>query len=260
MSVILRSEKGSALTHAELDGNFSTLQQQIAEKANETHTHGLGDINGLQDALDNKIDQGDVNVPNGLVQLDPDGKIPCQFLNDCFDVASKANTSDLIEGGKIKTSLLPQGQSSGNNYREFVGYVTGDGNDTSYELHTIYNNLGYNLFLYNIVDSGFCIGIVGSANSTPASMNLGSNVWLMAWNDKESDVNKIVVDHTNQQQLFKRTNTGEPYLSFFAYDKEEARMTLRTFYMDGQETSSEWGLICDNDGFRPTMINIRIYN
>lgn len=115
MSVVLRSEKGSALTHAELDSNFSTLQQQINEKANTTHTHIIGDITNLQDELDNKIDRDDdVNVANGLLQLDANAKIPCIFLNDCFDVASKVSNNDLFDGnGKVKVELLPVGQGGG---------------------------------------------------------------------------------------------------------------------------------------------------
>lgn len=115
MSVVLRSEKGSALTHAELDGNFSTLQQQVNEKANVTHTHIIGDITNLQDELDNKIDRDDdVNVANGLLQLDANAKIPCIFLNDCFNVASKVSSGDLFDtNGKVKVELLPAGQGGG---------------------------------------------------------------------------------------------------------------------------------------------------
>lgn len=107
MTITLRRNKGAALTHNELDDNFEVLDQRIAQKANSTHTHAIANITGLKNLLDNKIDLGDVNVPNGLLQLDPNGKVSCSFLNDCFDVASKANTADLIENGKIKNSLLP---------------------------------------------------------------------------------------------------------------------------------------------------------
>lgn len=107
MALTLRRVKGGALTHNELDDNFEYLDNRIKTKANETHTHGISTITGLQAALDNKIDEGDVNVPNGLLQLGADGKVPCEFLKDCFGVADKANTSDLIENGKIKASLLP---------------------------------------------------------------------------------------------------------------------------------------------------------
>jgi Phage tail repeat like len=114
MAITLRLVKGSELTTQELDDNFSELDQRINTKANTSHTHSIANITGLQDALDEKYEIGDVNVANGLLQLDAQGKVPCSLLNDCFDVASKVSSSDLFDGGGlVKGELLPSGSGGG---------------------------------------------------------------------------------------------------------------------------------------------------
>lgn len=108
MAIVTRAGKGSELTHAELDNNFNELEDRIDGKANVSHTHSMSAITGLSDALNAKVDLDDANIPNGFVQLNPSGKIPCELLNDCFDVASKVSSSDLFDGGLIKSELLPE--------------------------------------------------------------------------------------------------------------------------------------------------------
>lgn len=107
MAIVTRASKGSELTHAELDNNFNELEDRIAGKANASHTHNISSITGLSDALNAKVDSDDANVPNGYVQLNPSGKIPCELLDDCFDVGSKVSSSFLFDDGLIKPELLP---------------------------------------------------------------------------------------------------------------------------------------------------------
>lgn len=111
MAIVTRALKGSELTHNEMDNNFSELESRIAGKANTSHTHSIANINGLQDELDGKIDEGAVNVANGLLQLNSSAKVPCEFLTDCFDAGGKVATSYLFAGnGKVKPELLPSGE------------------------------------------------------------------------------------------------------------------------------------------------------
>lgn len=115
MAIVTRQVKGSALTHEELDNNFNELEARIEEKANEVHSHGIESITGLQEALDDKIDIGDVNEANGLLRLNAEAKVPTEFLPATFEdvetlqeeMLLKANTEDIIEAGKIKVELLP---------------------------------------------------------------------------------------------------------------------------------------------------------
>lgn len=132
MAVVLRSIKGSELTHNELDNNFSELEERINGKSNISHIHTIEDVSGLQDELDGKIDEGNVNVADGLLRLNSSAKIPCEFMDDCFDVASKVSTSHLFDGnGIIKPELLPSEdcdcstkQNRLRNYRIVSGSVT----------------------------------------------------------------------------------------------------------------------------------------
>ena len=114
MAIITRATKGSELDHTELDNNFTELESRIENKANVSHTHTIAQVAGLQTELDNKIDMEDTNEPDGLLRLNSQGKVPCEFLNDCFDVASKVSSDDLFDGvGLIKTALLPSGSGGG---------------------------------------------------------------------------------------------------------------------------------------------------
>lgn len=108
MAIVTRALKGSELTHNEMDNNFLELESRIAGKANTSHTHSIANITGLQDELDGKIDEGAVNVANGLLQLNSSAKVPCEFLTDCFDAGGKVASSYLFDGsGKVKPALLP---------------------------------------------------------------------------------------------------------------------------------------------------------
>lgn len=111
MAIITRDSKGSELTHGELDNNFTELEQRIAEKANTSHAHSIANITGLQDELNGKIDEGAVNVANGLLRLNSSAKVPCEYLTDCFDAGGKVTSSYLFaENGKVKPELLPSGE------------------------------------------------------------------------------------------------------------------------------------------------------
>lgn len=131
MAIITRSSKGSELTHNEMDNNFTELEQRIAGKANASHTHSIANINGLQDELDGKIDEGAVNVANGLLRLNSSAKVPCEFLTDCFGAGGKVATSYLFaENGKVKPELLPSGECDcTNNWRIVSGSVVTSVND-----------------------------------------------------------------------------------------------------------------------------------
>src|SRR5699024_2004535 len=50
MTLVKRATKGTALTHAELDGNFD----HVLDRANHTGTQAISDVTGLQGALDGK--------------------------------------------------------------------------------------------------------------------------------------------------------------------------------------------------------------
>ncbi len=121
MKITLRRIKKSKLTHDELDDNFEVLSQRLENKAEAKHRHTIDDIQGLKDELDNKIDLGEVNEANGVVQLNADGKIPVELLPkddndcDCEKINSRLDTVEksledkvsLIEG-KIPEEYLPE--------------------------------------------------------------------------------------------------------------------------------------------------------
>src|SRR5690606_26969494 len=56
------------------------LTDGLAGKANTSHTHTISQINGLQLALDNKLNASSKGSPNGLAELDENGKVPSSQL------------------------------------------------------------------------------------------------------------------------------------------------------------------------------------
>lgn len=121
MVITLRRIKGSKLTHNELDDNFEVLASRIGGKANASHIHSMNQIQGLNEALENKIDLDEVNQPNGILMLNAEGKVPASFLPennreecDCEAINQKLRELEnsienkvSLEHGKIPEAFLP---------------------------------------------------------------------------------------------------------------------------------------------------------
>lgn len=80
MALIKRSEKGSPLTHNEVDGNWTQIINWLAGKAALNHTHSIANVTGLQAALDAKMLNSQRGVANGVASLGSDGKVPSSQL------------------------------------------------------------------------------------------------------------------------------------------------------------------------------------
>lgn len=70
-SIVRNGTRGQILTSTNLASNktFKELSDGLAGKANAVHTHVIGDVTGLQDALDGKQDKGDY-ATNEVVQAE----------------------------------------------------------------------------------------------------------------------------------------------------------------------------------------------
>lgn len=70
-SIVRNGTRGQILTSTNLASNktFKELSDSVAGKAEAVHTHAIGDVTGLQDALDGKQDKGDY-ATNEVVQAE----------------------------------------------------------------------------------------------------------------------------------------------------------------------------------------------
>lgn len=70
-SIVRNGTRGQILTSSNLASNktFKELSDGLAGKANAVHTHAIGDVTGLQNALDGKQDKGDY-ATNEVVQAE----------------------------------------------------------------------------------------------------------------------------------------------------------------------------------------------
>lgn len=70
-SIVRNGTRGQILTSSNLASNktFKELSDSVAGKAEAVHTHVIGDVTGLQDALDGKQDKGDY-ATNEVVQAE----------------------------------------------------------------------------------------------------------------------------------------------------------------------------------------------
>lgn len=57
LSLLKRLVKGSKLTHSEMDNNLSLIEEAVDGKAAIEHTHTIGNVSGLEDALDALTDE-----------------------------------------------------------------------------------------------------------------------------------------------------------------------------------------------------------
>lgn len=80
MALNKRSEKGSPLTHNEVDANWTQLENWLAGKAPLNHTHSIANVTGLQVALDARMLNSQRGVANGVASLGSDGKVPMSQL------------------------------------------------------------------------------------------------------------------------------------------------------------------------------------
>ncbi len=66
------------------------IKAAIDGKADSVHTHEIGSVNGLQTALDGKIETSTKGQANGVASLGSDGKVPSEQLPSYVD--------DVVEG------------------------------------------------------------------------------------------------------------------------------------------------------------------
>lgn len=80
MALNKRSELLRPLTHAEMDSNWTQIENWVAQKAPLNHTHGITQITGLVAALNKKLEISQKGVANGVATLGVDGKVPLSQL------------------------------------------------------------------------------------------------------------------------------------------------------------------------------------
>lgn len=80
MALNKRSEKGSALSYNEVDGNWTQIENWLSGKAALNHTHSIANVAGLQIALDARMLTSQRGVVNGVASLGSDGKVPTSQL------------------------------------------------------------------------------------------------------------------------------------------------------------------------------------
>lgn len=86
--------------NAKANTNKDSLTTHLAEDA--TDVHKIKNIQGLQLALDSKINNSDKGQPNGIAILDENGNIPSALLNNGTKVASGTYVGDGVENRVIE--------------------------------------------------------------------------------------------------------------------------------------------------------------
>lgn len=76
LNLIKRLIKGSKLTTEEVDNNWTAIEEAVNSKADTSHTHEIGAIQGLDELVNSKVSKADVGQANGIPYLDEDVKIP----------------------------------------------------------------------------------------------------------------------------------------------------------------------------------------
>jgi hypothetical protein len=79
---------GRQLTYEEVDGNWTDIENAIANRAPLTHTHAISAITGLQAALDSFIPLSQKAANSGVAPLDVNGKVPLVHLPDLAGAAN----------------------------------------------------------------------------------------------------------------------------------------------------------------------------
>jgi len=81
------------------------LTDGLAGKANTSHTHTISQISGLQLALDSKLNASSKGSPNGLAELDGNGKVPSSqlpsYVDDVLSYPTQGDFPSTGESGKI---------------------------------------------------------------------------------------------------------------------------------------------------------------
>lgn len=115
------------------DTSANPVQNKVVKaaldgKAAASHTHGIADIPGLQDAFNAKLDTSQKGQANGVATLGTDGKVPSEQLPSYVDdvvegyyadgifYSNAEHTAQIVgESGKIYVDLEPD--AGGKTYR-----------------------------------------------------------------------------------------------------------------------------------------------
>lgn len=111
-TILTRTAKGSALTQAEMDTNLTNLKAAVEDAANETHTHEIADVNGLQDALDDKIAEGDSRLTDSRTPVSHT-HVPSAIVGMAMYVAARGVAT--LVAGEIAVTNAAWSQSGGQN-------------------------------------------------------------------------------------------------------------------------------------------------
>jgi len=109
MTITKRLVKGSALTHAELDGNFTDLEGQVAAKANTSHSHTASNVTDFNSAVDarttGKSDVGHTHVSTAISDSTAAGRALLTGANAAAQRSSLAAAST-SQTGQITFFIL----------------------------------------------------------------------------------------------------------------------------------------------------------
>ena len=91
----------------------AALDELDTDKANTSHSHVIGDVTGLQDALDDKIADTEKGANNGVATLDGNGKVPIDQLPFALDDVLQGyydNSTDAFYEEDTFTTVIPAAQ------------------------------------------------------------------------------------------------------------------------------------------------------
>lgn len=94
MAIIKRLVKGSALTHAELDGNFTDLEGQVAGKAASGHSHS------------NAVAGGSAGFMSGADKTKLDGVAAGATANANTDALTEGGTNLYFTAARVRAAVL----------------------------------------------------------------------------------------------------------------------------------------------------------